>query len=369
MIPLFKVSMSPGIGQDLEKVLQSGYVGQGEKVNEFEERLKSHIGTQFINTVNSGTSGLTLALRLAKQGDRDEVITTPLTCTATNWAILANGLKIKWADINPHDLNIDVQDVARKITPKTLAIMVVHWGGYACDLRKLAELQDICQRTYGFSPVIIEDCAHTWDAKYEGKNIGTHGNFAVFSFQAIKHFSTADGGLLVSPDLLSHKRATLLRWYGLDRNSSFDFRCEQNIQEWGYKFHMNDVNATIGLNNLNSASQNVKTHKENAAYFNQELNNINGLQLTQLEKNRESSYWVYSILVENKSDFCKKLKTSGIMTSMVHARNDRHVCIKESTAILPGMDEVSEKLICIPCGWWVSQKDREHIVETIKSGW
>ena len=132
-IPLFKVFMSENAAPEVTKVLNSGYIGQGPKVEEFEKNLSDYFDKDFLVTLNSGTSGLHLALRLLKNKkedwpgleDGDEVLTTAMTCTASNFPILANNLKIKWVDIDPTTLNLDLDDLARKITPKTKVIMVV----------------------------------------------------------------------------------------------------------------------------------------------------------------------------------------------------------------------------------------------------
>jgi dTDP-4-amino-4,6-dideoxygalactose transaminase len=302
-------------------------------------------------------------------GPADEVLTTPLTCTATNFAILATGARLRWVDVDPNTCNICLQDLARKLSPKTKAIMAVHWGGYPCDLDAIKELQLRCQELYGFCPMVIEDCAHAWGATYKAKLLGNHGNVCCFSFQAIKHFTTADGGLLVSPSYEEHQRAKRLRWYGLDRTRSLDFRCEQNIEERGFKYHMNDVNASIGLCNFPHAAELVAHHRSNGQFFNEKLAGLCGVQLMETSPDRSSSYWVYTLRVKDRAGFVKKMKERGIGVSQVHDRNDKHHCLKEFRAALPSMDILSQDMICIPCGWWVSDEDRQYIVDCIKEGW
>jgi dTDP-4-amino-4,6-dideoxygalactose transaminase len=225
MIPLFKVFMCEEAAQEAYNVLLSGYIGQGERVNQFEAVLSEYIGSKAL-TVNSGTSALHLALHLAKGDDSSiEVLTSPLTCTATNWPILANGLDLKWVDIDPATMNMDMDDLRSKITEKTKIIMVVHWGGYPVDLDELETIKDETEEKYGFRPIVIEDCAHAFGGFYGGKKIGSHGNFCAFSFQAIKHLTSVDGGMLITPPEY-YDRAKLLRWYGIDRETnSKDFRC------------------------------------------------------------------------------------------------------------------------------------------------
>ena len=186
-VPLFKVFMADTAPAAVSKVLTSGFVGQGPQVEAFESKVRAYFNHDYCLSLNSGTSGLHLALHLLKNaGDRmpgwsqwqglkpgHEVLTTALTCTASNWPILANGLKIKWVDVNPATLNLDYDDLERKITPNTRAIMVVHWGGYPNDIDNLKEIQTKTQAMYGFKPAIIEDCAHAFGSEYKGKKVGT----------------------------------------------------------------------------------------------------------------------------------------------------------------------------------------------------
>ena len=371
-IPLFKVFMSEDVPEVVGKILMSGYIGQGEVVEKFESTLGSYFGNSFVNTMNSGTSALHIALRMI---DKDklpfdaEVITTPLTCTATNFPIRANDFNIRWADVDPMTCNIDLQDVRRKLSPKTAAIMVVHWGGTPVDLNEIKDIQDECFDMYGHRPPVIEDCAHAFGAEFGGKLLGNHGNFCMFSFQAIKHLTCVDGGCLISPDYESHKRAKLLRWYGLDREKSPDMRCEQNVSEWGYKMHMNDVSAAVGEYNFPYVHKILETHRSNAGYYREALETVAGITLLNDNLPSKSSYWIFTMRVKDRDGFQKKMKEYGIAVSKVHDRNDKHACLREFNSALLGTDEVCEDMICIPCGWWVGEKEREYIVECIEKGW
>jgi dTDP-4-amino-4,6-dideoxygalactose transaminase len=350
----------------------SGYIGQGPQVDEFERLLGDFIGNKRCVTLNSGTSALHLALHMIKDKEvawgRDEVLTTPLTCTATNFPILANGLKIKWVDVNPHTCNVDLNDLRRKINKKTLAIMVVHWGGLPVNLTELKDIQDECETLYGFRPQIIEDCAHAMGSTFKGRRLGNHGNFCIYSFQAIKHLTTGDGGLLVCPTDEFYSRAKLLRWYGLDRTSSADFRCEQNIQEWGFKFHMNDIAATIGIHNIKHLPRIIANHQSNASYYRSALQ---GLDVTLMDAlpDRVSADWIFTIRVQRRDDFIVAMKGRGIGVGRVHDRNDKHTCLKEFRVPLPGTDKTCKEMVCLPCGWWITPEDREYVVECIKEGW
>jgi dTDP-4-amino-4,6-dideoxygalactose transaminase len=376
MIPLFKVFMNPDAKKDVGTVLDSGYIGQGPKVDEFEYKLKEVFDNDFVLTTNSATSAEHLALYLLKKSrdgwkglnDGDEVLATPLTCTATNFPILANNFKLKWVDVDLETLNMDLDDLARKITPTTKAIMLVHWGGYPVDLDRVKEIQKEAYRIYGFKPAILEDCAHAFGSKYKGNPIGSHGNLCTFSFQAIKHLTSVDGGALVLPHEELYTRGKLLRWYGINRETNQkDFRCESDIKEWGFKFHMNDINATIGMSNLSVVEKEVvQKHKDNAKYYNNHLKNIPGVTLLKNEKGWESAYWIYTIKVDNRDSFMNFMKEKEIVVSRVHERNDLHTCVREYSSLLPNLEKVVNEMICIPVGWWVSNKDRKYIVDSIK---
>jgi dTDP-4-amino-4,6-dideoxygalactose transaminase len=382
-IPLFKVYMSQESIDKTVDVLNSGFIGQGPVVDEFESMLREKFSWDYILTVNSATSAEHLALHMLKEKGKtvlnsnwpgiepgDEILATPLTCTASNWPILANGFNIKWVDIDPTTLNMDLDDLARKIGPKTKAIMIVHWGGYPNDLNKLKQIQERAKELYGFKPAIIEDCAHAMGSKFNDRYIGTHGNICTFSLQAIKHVTSGDGGLLFLPHNELYRRGKLLRWYGIDRESNRkDFRCEADIPEWGFKFHMNDINAAIGMGNMKKVDEITGIHKNNAAFYDRELSGISGIQTLKREKGHDSSFWIYSILVENKDGFQRWMKERGIATSQVHERNDIHSTVRDHRSLLPNLDKTVPMLSSIPVGWWVSEEDREWIVESIKIGW
>lgn len=207
MIPLFKVFMSDAAKRNALDVLGSGYIGQGEKVEEFEQALKEYTKSdKDLITVNSATSAIDLALHMIGIDSGDKIISTPITCTATNSPPINRNALLLWADIDENGL-IDPVDVERKLTKRVKAIIGVNWGGRKPDYNKL--------KSFGIP--VIEDAAH-------GPYVldGNNGDYIIWSTQAIKFLTTGDGGFLYCPD---PERARLLRWYGLDRRSSKDFRC------------------------------------------------------------------------------------------------------------------------------------------------
>ncbi len=363
-ISLFKVHMPESIKAPLWETLFSGFIGQGPKVNEFEECLKSFVESPYPVTLNSATSGLQLALRLANVGPGDEVISTAMTCTATNMPILASGARIVWADVDPISGNITPEAIEERITPQTKAILVVHWGGQPC---KMNEINQIAKK---HSLKVIEDAAHAFGSEYMGRKIGNHSDYVVFSFQAIKHITTVDGGVLFCKSEEDYNRAKLLRWYGIDREEKgrTDFRCENNIPEWGYKFHMNDVAATIGIEQLKFAGEIVRKHRDNAAFYYDSLQGIPGVRLVEKSTDWKSAYWLFTMHTQRRDEFTQFMSDNGVMTSKVHNRNDIHTAFAEAkTYPMPGLEKFYESMVCIPVGWWITESERSYIVEKIRA--
>lgn len=375
--------MSADVKKPVNDVLMSGYITQGKQVEKYENELKKFLGTDYLLTVNSGTAGLTLATRLLKNKDEtfdwpgfdektDIVLTPALTCFATTCSILANNVKIRWLDVSVDSPNICLEDVKRKLNKHTKIIYLVHWGGMPVDLNKLNKICEEHKSKYGFKPMVVEDCAHAFGAEFNNKKLSNHGNICVYSTQAIKHLTTGDGGIITLPNESLYNRCKLLRWFGIDRDKrnykGKDFRLEHDIAEYGYKFHMNDINATIGLYNLPYIPTLLKKLRDNGKYFDEHLKNINGIELMKRNPKSNSAFWLYTIRVLNgkKQEFMDKMKEFGVMTSQVHNRNDINSSVKEFKEELPNLDILEKELVCIPVGWWLKKNDLEFIVSKIK---
>jgi dTDP-4-amino-4,6-dideoxygalactose transaminase len=383
-LSLFKVFMSEDVIKPLNDIILSGFITQGPQVEKFEEKLKEYFSNPYVLTLNSATSGLTLALRLLINEDKDEewpgfnkdedyVLSPALTCFATNASILANDCKIKWIDTDNNTANVSIEDIRNKLDRNTKVLYIVHWGGYPVDLDSLKELQEEHYQKYGYRFRIIEDCAHAFGASYKGHKLGNHGNICVFSLQAIKHLTTGDGGLIILPNEKLYERAKLIRWFGIDRDkrnyNRKDFRMENDISEWGYKYHMNDINAIIGLYNLPHIDGLLTKNRNNYNYLYNNLKEINGVTLFENKEDRENAAWLFTMKVNNKNIFIEKMKEYGIMTSQVHNRNDLNSCVEDFQCELPNISELEKELICIPVGWWLEKDDLDYIIEKIKNGW
>jgi dTDP-4-amino-4,6-dideoxygalactose transaminase len=352
------------------EVLASGYVGQGQKVDAFEAELKRVLDAERdVLTLNSCTSALDLALYMCGAGEGNTVISTPMTCSATNSPIVTRGSRVAWADVDPVTGLIDPESVDRilhtLLPSDVVAVLAVDWAGRMCDYNRLRE---VCAP---YHIPIIEDAAHAPLATYNGRyQTRVGGDYIAWSWQAIKHLTTGDGGALLCPDAATTERARLLRWYGLDRRSKADFRCEQDITEVGFKFHMNDIAAAIGLANLPHLGRLVHAHRANARFYDAALADLPPERITLPPPDAGSSYWLYTVLVEDRPSFEAAMLDAGIATSQVHRRNDHHTAFKAAehpaSDERPGLEHFAARQISLPVGWWLSQDDLDHIATTVR---
>lgn len=370
-IPLLKVFMAKEVDEKLLEVIHSGYIGEGERVAEFESNLRKYFHNPYITTLNNGTAALHLAYHMALHQDQpktyynnniDEIITTPITCTATNEPIIANGAKIVWADVDPITGSISPEDIEKKISKNTKAITMVHWGGNPCDIDKINEIA----KSHNIKTV--EDGAHAMGMEYKGKRFGCNSDFSMISLQAIKHVTSVDGGLLFLKNEKDFERAKLLRWYGIDRTirEGIDLRCELDVPESGYKFHMNDVCAVIGNTNFQHADEIVNAHRDNAKFYYDAFRGYDKITCVPENIDGKSSFWLFTIHVNNRDEVMRKLNEAGIMSSKVHARNDTHSMFREFyNPNLPGVEKFNATHLCIPVGWWVTKEQRQYIAEKV----
>lgn len=416
MIDLFRPFMAPQAKQDVYDLLipvatnehdvpgRDGklYIGQGKKVDAFEQALAVFLASrQEVLSLNSCTSALDLALHLCDVGGQaarnssalsprsNVVISTPMTCTATNSPIVTRGGSIVWADVDPLTGLISPASVAECIDllwshHRTIpnAIMAVDWAGNLTDYPRLTEIA--VSPLSGDRIPIIQDAAHSFGATVE-KGVPFmdtdhtsqrwHGEYVCFSFQAIKALTTGDGGALICPTAEITDRARLLRWYGLDRRSSEDFRCRQDIQEVGYKYHMNDIAAVLGLANLPYVDANLDQQRANANYYGGLLGDLTGVIIPPAVQGHsndlDSPWWLFTVLVSDRDNFQAFMTEQGIQTSPVHARNDLHGAFFDAatppTLPLPGVDFFADHEVAIPVGWWLTPSQRDQVADAVCS--
>lgn len=362
MLPLIKTYIPPreNLIPKIEEVLYSGYIAQGEVVENFERKFEEFIGSGHTLSLNSGTAALHIALILAGVNEGDEVISTAMTAEPTNVAIKMVGAKVRWADVDYETGNIAPTSIENVINEKTKAIIVVDYAGTSVDVKSIQEI------SLKFNIPVIEDAAHALGTTFNGKKTGNHFPFTVFSFQAIKHLTTIDGGALQIQDKELYEKGKLIRWFGLDKKLS---RLDNDIQIQGYKYHMNNVNATIGLVQLETIEELIEKYITIGKYLDLKLNGLPGLETVVHHPNSQSSYWLYTLKVDRRNEFIKMMTDNGFMASEIHKRNDRHTYLNDYPSEMPNLDKFYSKLVHIPCGWWVTIEDCDKMIELIKKGW
>jgi perosamine synthetase len=362
VIDLFRASMSPEAGDAVKRVLtpdEKGrvYCGEGQITKDFETQFAEVTGLRQLPLgTNSCTASIDMALHMLGVGPGDEVICTPMTCSATNGSVVNRGAKIVWADVDPITGLISPESIGRVVSSYTKAILAVDWAGRKCDYQVIRD-------AIGWQVPIIEDAAH---CIYLGD---TTGDYVAWSFGPIKHLSCGGyGGALLTPSH-DYDRARLLRWHGLDRLSKADFRCSQDITEVGYRYHMTDDQAAIGLANLELAKANVAEARRHARDYCRLLRNVSGLAIPPYDAGCD--YWLFGLIVEgNRDAFAESLAANGIPTSRAHARNDKHTAFAQATTHqdgeLPGVTYFDDHQINIPVGRWVTDHEIDFIISCIE---
>ncbi len=349
MIPLFwPQQFKKEWLEALSDVFDTRWLGQGPMVEEFEKEFGKKFNYKYCLAVNSGSSALELAYHLLDINSKDEVITTPFTCTATNLPLVRRNAKIIFADINDA-LLINYEDVKRKKTHKTKAIVAVTLGGLPLD-----------ERIFDLGLPVVVDAAQSVGVSEK------RGNYICYSFQAIKHFTTGDGGMLVVKNKDEYDRAKKLRWFGIDREAKkrVNFNALNNreitmqIEEPGYKYHMNDIAATMGLVGLKHTDEILKYRKLLCKTYAQNL-----------PKNMRciygGSYWLMAVLTKDRNDVIEYLRDNNIECDLVQLRNDIFKVFGGKKQNLPNMNRLENAYLYLPLNPKVTVNDVKYICKLL----
>ena len=368
MIPVFKPTYGEEELEALREPFQSGWIGMGPKTKEFEDKFAEFIGVPHAVGVNSATAALHLALMLADIEGK-EVITTAMTFISTNHAILYNGGIPVFADIQPDTLNLDPEDVKRKITKRTQAIVLIHYGGHACEMETIMEMA----KEHGLD--VIEDCAHGCGGKFRERMLGSLGDFGCFSFHAVKNLATGDGGMITTHDEKADPRLRGLRWMGIsrgtwDRSEREGYSWEYDVEELGLKCHMNDITAAIGLVQLAKLEQTNGRRRYLAKRYTDMLGDVSWIE-NPVEKDYAHSAWHnYVIKVADPSDrdaLMAHLKARDISTGMHYIPNHLYEMYRRYVnGPLPVTESVWKRLITLPLYPDLTDKQQDMIIGAIK---
>mgnify|MGYP006143545935 CR=1 FL=1 len=353
-IKLFEPRINNQEKEAIFKVLKSKFWASGAgigDVKKFENELKKYTQSKGCIAVNSGTAALHLALSLFDIKNK-EVILPSLSFVTTAHAIIYNGGKPKFVDVEENTLCLDPEKVEEAITDNTGAILPVHFGGMSCDLEKLGKISK--QENIP----IIEDAAHAIGTIYKNKPIGSHSDAICFSFHPVKNLAMPTGGL-ISLNTSNHKSMkTILdsrRWCGItDRhNSNYD------VKELGWNYYMNEFSASIGLVQLKKLDKLNKIRKKIAKIYHSKINVD-----AKMPFDNNSSYHLYWILVQNRSKFRINMKNMGIETG-IHYNPIHTMSMYKSKTKLPITENVGKKIVSIPIHPNLSDNDVEKIINSV----
>lgn len=366
IIPVFKPSVGKEEIKAVAEVIKSGWLGLGPKTQEFEKKFAEYVGSKYAIATNSCTAALDLSLK-ALGINSGEVLVPSLTFAATANVALYNNAKPVFVDVYEDTLTMDVDDLKRKITRKTRAIIPMHYGGHPCEMDEILEIA----RDKGIP--VIEDAAHACGAEYKGKKIGSLSDVTCFSFHPVKNLSTGDGGIVTTNDKKLYERIKKLRWFCInkstfERTSGEGYTWYYEIDGLGYKYHMNDVMAAIALVQLKKLDRNNRKRRKIATFYTKRLKKLSWLE-TPVEKSYVKSSWhLYVIKVEARDALISYLDKNGISTSVHYMPVHLHPFYRKLglKANVPVTEKIWKKLITLPIFPDLTRKDQERIIRTIE---
>lgn len=349
----------------IAEVLRSGWLGLGPKTKEFEEKFAEFSKVNFAVGLNSATAALHLAVK-ALGINSGEVIVPAITFISTALAATYNNAKPVFADVYEDTLNIDVDDVKKKITKKTKAIIPVHYGGHPVEIEALLDIANEHDLR------IIEDCAHACGSEYKGKPVGSFGDVGCFSFHAVKNLATGDGGMLTTNDGGIAKKVEQLRWLGIDRSTFL--RSGRNNYSWyydvmdiGYKYHMNDITAAIGLVQLRKLGKMNERRAEIVDIYNKNFGDMGWIRIPVKKDYVKSAHHNYVIKVEDRDELIAFLAEQGISTGVHYMPLYLHPIYSNVKTSAPVAEKIWKKIITLPLYPDMTPNDVNKVITSVKA--
>lgn len=366
MIRLSKSHISKEEKSAVLKVLDEEYLGMGTYVEAFEKDLAGFLemDPQNVVCVNTGTSALHLALQSLGIGPGDEVLVPTITYVASYQAISATGAKPVSCDVIENTVCIDVEDAKKRITERTKAIMPVHYAG---ENRFMDEVYDLAN-TYSLR--IIEDAAHSFGGTRDGKRIGNRGDIICFSFDGIKNITCGEGGAIISKDNTLTERCRDGRLLGVvkDTENRFNSRRSWNFEvlHQGFRYHMSNINAAIGIEQLKKIDSFVERRRELVAIYRSELDVLDGLKLLEHDfDNNAPHIFVIRVLGGEKQNVVDFLSQNGVQTGFHYAPNHK-LALYEENEMLPVANQLECELVTLPLHYDLSDTDVLRVTGLIK---
>jgi dTDP-4-amino-4,6-dideoxygalactose transaminase len=370
----FLVFGSPSIEQaeidDVAAVMRSGWLGTGPRVAEFEQRFAVYRRAARAAAVNSCTAALHLAAVASGLGPGDEVITTPLTFVATINVILHVGATPVLADVDPRTMNIDPARIAERITRRTAAILPVHFAGRACDMTAIMKLA----RRHGLR--VIEDCAHAIETDHAGKPVGTFGDFGCFSFYVTKNLVTGEGGMVLAKRAADHDRIKALSLHGIDRDAWKRFGASgykhYTLREPGFKYNMMDLQAAIGLRQLERIERAWTRRREVWQHYDEALRDLPLALPAPPAPGSRHAFHLYTVLVDRKRDeFLVRMKEQGIGVGVHYQSAVEHRYYRDrlgwSRRDCPVARDIGRRTVSLPLSAKLTDADVERVIAGVKA--
>lgn len=349
MIPLFKPYM-PQVLPEVDIILHSGALAYGKWGHKFEKRLGEYIGNSQILATNSFNAAYQVAITTLGLQPDDEVIGSPMTCLASNQPFATQHVKVVWTDIEPTTGMLDVEDVRKKITSNTKAILINHFCGYVGYVDEIHALA----KEYGL--YVIEDAIEGFGSEYKGKRVGNLGaDVTVYSFQTVRLPNTIDGGAVSFKDKVLYEKAVLVRDYGIDRPRFRDDMKEISplcdIAIPGYGATPSEINSYVGCLHMEVMDDLLEKQQQQAKKWDA-LMRAQSVKAISIVADTKPNYWVYGVLAENKRMFMEKMREKGFYASGVHLPNTYYSVFGRQPE-LKGVQEFYSKYVALPCGWWM----------------
>lgn len=364
MIPVSRPSISQEELQGISKVFDSAWLGLGSVVFEFENKLKEYLEADNVVAVNTGTTALHLALDGFGIGAGDEVIVPSLTFCASIQVITELKAVPVFCEVDPRTLNMDIEDVKKRITERTKAIMPVHYCGNACDMDALLDIgkaRDI---------FIIEDAAHAFGSTYKGRRIGSFGDATCFSFDPIKNITCGEGGAVVLKNDEIAENIRRKRILGIDKDTWHRYKNEKSwfyeVVTQGYRYHMNNINAAIGLAQFKKLDKFIDKKKKIVQLYNENFSNIDGIELIDWNLD-EAAPFTYIVRVANnkRNDLMDFLKLRDIGSGVHYIPNHIQPFFEEYATPLPATDRVWKEIITLPLYYDMTNEDIERVISSV----
>jgi perosamine synthetase len=365
-IRLFRPTLGEAEKQALCDTIDSRWVGRGPRTIAFEERFAEFTGTQHAVALNSATAALHLSL-LCAEVEGQEVLTSTMTFVSSTQAILLAGGRPVFCDVEPDTLNISVEDMARKITPTTRAVVVTHYGGQSCDMDAILELA----ARHGLS--VIEDAAHGAGGRYKDRMLGSMGTAGCFSFQATKNMTTGDGGMLVTDDEQLAQRVRKLRWCGITSPTWERFRADQvqrgwmyDVEEVGWKYEMNDLAAALGLAQMDRLEASNQRRRELMQGYREAFADLEGLDMLAARDYAVSSCYNAVVRVDNREGLYAHLDAAGIDSNVHFYPNHLFRLFRPYTTHLPVAEHEWQRILSIPLHPELTDGEQARVIDAVR---